>query len=162
MLVFALTGAWHGAAWTFVLWGLYNGALLVGERISGVAAMGSERHEIPRRAATFLLVVLGWVLFRAGSVGQAVDFYGAMVPRPGVDLGLPADVAQAFTPQAKIALAVGLATVLLPAGLVLGRLTQARWSGPPLLARGLAFALLPYSAILVAAGSFSPFLYFRF
>jgi alginate O-acetyltransferase complex protein AlgI len=162
LFVFALTGAWHGAAWTFLLWGLYNGGLLVAERLSGLAAVRRDVAEIPRRAVTFLLVVCGWVLFRSIDVGQALNFYGAMVPRPGVDLSLPPIVSEAFTPQAKVALAVGLASVLLPAGFVLGRLTQASWSGPPLAARGVALALLPYSVILVAAGSFSPFLYFRF
>ena len=83
MVVFLLTGAWHGAAWTFVLWGLYNGTLLVVERLSGVAAMGRERREVapargdvPARRAG-----LGAVPRRT-ALGQAVDFYGAMVPRP--------------------------------------------------------------------------------
>jgi alginate O-acetyltransferase complex protein AlgI len=158
--VFLLTGAWHGAAWTFVLWGLYNGTLVVVERVTGVAALDDRRWQIPRRAVTFLLVVVGWVMFRAESPGQAFDFYAAMVPHG--TLAVNPFLSLAFTPQAKFALAVGLATVLLPRGLVLGRLMQRGWSGAPLLARAAAVAALPYAAVLVAAGSFSPFLYFRF
>src|SRR4051812_20068857 len=122
LVVFALTGAWHGAAWTFVLWGFYNGVLLVGERLGGVAALPERRLEVPRRALTFLLVVLGWVLFRSGSVGQAGDFYAAMVPHG--DLALHPFLSGVLTPQVKLALLVGLATVVLPRDLVLGPLTQ--------------------------------------
>ena len=48
--VFLLTGAWHGAAWTFVLWGIYHGALLVIERVSGIAALPDDRLQPLRRA----------------------------------------------------------------------------------------------------------------
>ena len=85
-----------------------------------------------------------------------------MIPHPGVDLHLSTTVSLAFTPQAKIALGIGLATVLLPRWFVFGRVLQGPWSGRPLVARGLAVAALPYATILIAAGSFSPFLYFRF
>ena len=162
LVVFFLTGIWHGAAWTFVLWGMYNGVLLVGERLAGIAAWPDGRAQVARRAVTFLAVVLGWVLFRSNSVGDALDFYAAMVPHPGVMLSLPVEVSQALTPQAEIALALGLATLLFPRGLVLGRVLQERWSGAPLVGRAVALATLPYTTILIAAGSFSPFLYFRF
>jgi alginate O-acetyltransferase complex protein AlgI len=158
--VFLLTGAWHGAAWTFVLWGLYNGTLVVIERVTGVAALEEDRLQVPRRALTFLAVVIGWVMFRAGSPGQAFDFYAAMVPHGTLAVNPFLDAS--ITPQAKFALVVGLATVLLPRGFVLGRFMERGWSGAPLLARAAAVAVLPYAAVLVAAGSFSPFLYFRF
>jgi alginate O-acetyltransferase complex protein AlgI len=161
-VVFFLTGIWHGAAWTFVLWGVFNGTLLVGERLTGIAALADDRAFVARRAATFVAVVLGWVMFRANSVGDALQFYKAMIPKPGVILDLPLEVSQAFTPQAKLALAIGLATLLFPRGLVIGRMLQDRWSGVPLAGRALAIATLPYTTILIAAGSFSPFLYFRF
>jgi alginate O-acetyltransferase complex protein AlgI len=161
-VVFFLTGIWHGAAWTFVLWGVFHGTLLVVERLTGIAALADDRAAVVRRAATFVAVVLGWVMFRANSVGDALQFYKAMIPKPGVVLDLPLEVSQAFTPQAKLALAIGLATLLFPRGLVIGRMLQERWSGVPLAGRALAIATLPYTTILIAAGSFSPFLYFRF
>ena len=160
MVVFFLTGAWHGAAWTFVLWGLYNGALLVGERLTGLSVLPDDRLAALRRAATLLLVVLGWVLFRADDLGEALDFYGAMASLdPGT---LSPAVDAAATPRAQLALAIGVATFLLPRDLVVGRVLQARWSGAPLAARIGVIATLPLAAISVAAGSFSPFLYFRF
>jgi alginate O-acetyltransferase complex protein AlgI len=160
MVVFFLTGAWHGAAWTFVLWGLYNGVLLVGERLTGISVLAPERYATGRRAATLLLVIFGWVLFRCNGIAQAIDFYRAML---SPDLGsLSPAVDAAATPRAQLALAVGIASFLLPRDLVVGKLLQAGWSGVPLAARIAVIAGLPIAAIGVAAGSFSPFLYFRF
>jgi alginate O-acetyltransferase complex protein AlgI len=160
LFVFLLTGAWHGAAWTFVLWGVFHGSLLVGERLTGVNRLADDRAIVVRRAATVLLVVLGWVLFRADSLGQAGDFYSAMA---GFDFApLPSAVDAVVTPQALLALAVGLCSVALPRDLVLGRVLGGEWSGRPLLVRVVVLAIVPWAAVSVAAGSFSPFLYFRF
>ena len=160
MVVFFFTGAWHGAAWTFVLWGLYHGLLLVGERLTGVSRWADERLAVARRAFTFLLVVLGWVLFRSQGLGQAGDFYAAMA---SFDFGsLAAGVDAVLGRQQWIALALGLASVCLPRGFVTGKYLMGAWSGAPLGARLGVVALTPYAAIVIAAGSFSPFLYFQF
>jgi alginate O-acetyltransferase complex protein AlgI len=160
MFVFLLTGTWHGAAWTFVLWGIYNGALLVGERLTGIRTLPDARLAAVRRAGTFLVVVLGWVLFRAASVGDAGDVYASMF---SFDFGaLPAAVDQALGPEAQLALALGVASAFLPRDLVLGRVVEGRWAGAPLVARVAVVVVVPFAAIAVAAGSFSPFLYFQF
>jgi alginate O-acetyltransferase complex protein AlgI len=160
MFVFLLTGAWHGAAWTFVLWGVYNGALLVGERLTGIRTLPDERLANVRRAGTFLVVVLGWVLFRAANAGDAGDIYASMF---SFDFGaLPAAIDQALGPEAQLALALGVASALLPRDFVLGRVVEGRWAGAPLAARLAIVVVVPFAAIAVAAGSFSPFLYFQF
>jgi alginate O-acetyltransferase complex protein AlgI len=160
MFVFLLTGTWHGAAWTFVLWGAYNGALLVGERLTGIRTLPDERLAAVRRASTFLLVVLGWVLFRAASIADAGDLYASMF---SFDFGpLPSAIDQALSPEPLLALCLGLASVLLPRDFVLGRVVEGRWSGAPLAARAAVVVVVPFAAIAVAAGSFSPFLYFQF
>ena len=160
MLIFLLVGAWHGAAWTFVLWGIYNGGILVAERLTGVSRMPDERLAAVRRAGTFLLVVFGWVLFRANSLGDAGDVYAAMF---SFDLGaLPQGVDNALVPPAVLALCFGVASALLPRGLVIGKLLEGGWEGNALRARLAVVVLVPLAAITVAAGSFSPFLYFQF
>jgi alginate O-acetyltransferase complex protein AlgI len=160
LIIFLLVGAWHGAAWTFVLWGLYNGVLLVVERLTGLSRMPEERLVVPRRLGTFLLVIFGWVLFRADGLGDAVDVYGAMLwPHSGP---LPQALDDALVGPAELALCVGLASALLPRGLVMGRLLDGGWEGWSLRARLAVVALVPLAAITVAAGSFSPFLYFQF
>ena len=160
MLVFAFTGIWHGAAWTFALWGLYHGLLLVGERLTGIRTLPDTRLAIPRRAGTLLAVIVGWVMFRASSPAQAMDFYRAMF---SLDTSpLTDQITAAATSKALLALGIGIASFLLPRDLVMGKVLQGRWDGAPLAARFAVVALLPFAAIAVAAGSFSPFLYFRF
>src|SRR3954454_4103413 len=96
-IVFALTGFWHGANWTFLAWGLYHGTLLVVERVTGLGRLDSGQHHVLRRAATLLLVVVGWVLFRAVDFSQALGMLHLIfVP----DLAKTSDVIDsALSPQ---------------------------------------------------------------
>ena len=161
LTVFLLTGLWHGAAWTFVAWGLYHGALLVVERVTGQRALDGEVRRVPlRRAAVFLAVVLGWVLFRADDLGHAGEVYAAMF---SFDWGLTPEVAAVLTRRNLITLAAALAVVLLPRGFSGADLLVSRRGLRPALARAAVLLVaLPYAGMLVAGGTFSPFLYFRF
>lgn len=71
MIVFLLSGIWHGAAWSFVLWGAAHGLMLCLENLPAVERLSRRL----RWFATFLFVNLAWVLFRSGSLGGAVQFY---------------------------------------------------------------------------------------
>ena len=78
MAVFAVSGLWHGAHWTFLVWGGLNGLYVVLEglcgRVSGLpmAAMASPWVNLARRVMTFHLILVSWVFFRAATVGDAV------------------------------------------------------------------------------------------
>ena len=77
-LVMLLGGLWHGAAWTFVLWGAFHGGLLMAERLGGKRA---PYHFLPpplRVACTFVLVLFAWVLFRAPDLPAAVAYFQSM------------------------------------------------------------------------------------
>ncbi|MBE9528808.1 MAG: MBOAT family protein, partial [Proteobacteria bacterium] len=65
MIVFVLCGLWHGANWTFLVWGVFHGALLIVERFIGLRESGSISYIIFRRTVTLFLVMVGWVFFRA-------------------------------------------------------------------------------------------------
>jgi len=161
VIVFLVTGLWHGANWTFVAWGGYHGLLLLIERATGVGR-GPSAGPRPRpwQAVTIVLVMLGWVLFRSPSIDAAAGYLGAFF-RPGGPL--PLEVALAATPPVLIALVIGCASALIPAAWVTGvRLQQ-----PDLLANRAArlvtaAVLLPAALVLVLTGTFSPFLYFQF
>lgn len=75
-IVFLLSGLWHGANWTFVVWGAFHGSFLVIERLS------QHTRAIPplaiRRALTFVVILVSWVFFRADHLGQAVQYLQAM------------------------------------------------------------------------------------
>ncbi len=77
-VIFLLSGLWHGANWTFVLWGAYHALLFV-----PLLLMGKNRRyrnddqtwrDIPRMLLTFVLVVIGWIVFRSPDMGSCVDY----------------------------------------------------------------------------------------
>lgn len=167
--IFFLCGLWHGASWTFVLWGLLHGLFLVLER----AGLGSRLERLPvvvGRSYTLLVVVIGWVLFRAESLTQAWHFLLAMVGAGG---RVPTALGPSWylTPELLLVVAAGLigSTPIVPnllarqsAPSVDGRDAQTlsgRWAAVVVVALAV---LLGASLTQVAAGAFSPFIYFRF
>jgi alginate O-acetyltransferase complex protein AlgI len=153
---FLASGLWHGAAWTFVAWGAYQGLFLTLERL----ALGRVLARLPRVAGvllTFLAVTVGWVLFRAPDLGSAAAYLAAMA-QPGL-----AGRVVIVTLDQWCALVIGLAICLLPA-LPGAAWLRARAAAPAPLALRMA-AVLPL--FLLTAGkvmtvTYNPFLYFRF
>jgi alginate O-acetyltransferase complex protein AlgI len=163
-IVFALVGLWHGANWTFLCWGLYHGTVLVIERRCGWAvAAAAPGRRWARRALTLLIVVGGWVLFRAPNLGTALVFLQHMVIP---DLaGLTDVVDAALTHQRLVILLLAALVFLLPAPQPSPAHTlRPAWSSRPLAALGVGVRTVGmlYAALLVATGTFSPFLYYRF
>lgn len=161
-IVFLTTGLWHGAAWTFIVWGAYHGVLLIIERATGLA--GSDRHLPQRRVVTFFLVVLGWVVFRAESLPAAGRMLGAMLnPLHGWEV--PPDVALLLSGWRLVLLVGVLASLALPATWVTGRVISGEQDVPRWVhytTRTAALVGAPYVAAVAVAGTFSPFLYFQF
>lgn len=69
-IVFLLSGLWHGAAWTFVFWGIYHGIFLVLDKL-GLHKILQKAGRIPATLFTILFVMIGWVMFRAENMGYA-------------------------------------------------------------------------------------------
>ncbi|MBQ7846275.1 MAG: MBOAT family protein [Clostridia bacterium] len=78
--VWLLTGVWHGANWTFILWGVLYGVLIIFEKLLGIPAKAKDNRGFGFlwRILTLLAVMLGWVLFRADDLGQAGAYIAAM------------------------------------------------------------------------------------
>jgi alginate O-acetyltransferase complex protein AlgI len=74
----ALAGLWHGAAWTFVIWGLIHGVAMAGERAVGRKRFYRRAPDIVKGAVTFLIVLLAWVFFRSPSVGDAGRYLASL------------------------------------------------------------------------------------
>lgn len=81
LIVFSLCGLWHGANWTFVVWGIYNALLFVPMillRTNKHRDASSERLKWHKIIITFALVVLGWIIFRAPSMAECVGYIQAL------------------------------------------------------------------------------------
>ena len=78
ILVFFLTGFWHGASWTFVVWGLFHGLFMLLER-AGLDSFLNKAPAFVSRFYTLVVVMLAWVLFRADSFEQAIGYWEALL-----------------------------------------------------------------------------------
>ncbi|MCE0506960.1 MBOAT family protein [Roseivivax sp. GX 12232] len=161
--VMVLGGLWHGAAWTFVLWGAWHGLWMAGER-----ATGRDRAAgLAPLVRTLLVVLFGWVLFRAPDLGTAGQVLAGMAGAHGLALSPVAAFEISGESLLFTALAAGV-VLIEPAlrGLVHrrlmpradGTLTLASALAPSVLVSGLAALTL----MKLAEQSFSPFLYFQF
>jgi alginate O-acetyltransferase complex protein AlgI len=157
IMVFLLCGLWHGANWTFVLWGAWHGGFLVIERLG----LGSALARIPtpaRWAYALLAVMGGWVLFRSAELSGAIGYFASLFGRDGVG-EISFDMHDALNDRAIMTLIIGCVLAIAPRW-------PAKWSAPFFVRApadiALTFALLIFSMITVAAGAYSPFLYFRF
>ena len=160
-IVFLLTGIWHGANWTFVVWGAYHGMLLIVERITNQRPVGDDvSYEPIRRVVVLFFVIMGWVVFRAPDLAAAGAYWQALLVPKAVS---SAAFAATVTTSALIALGVGCVIFFVPRSPGFGTVLQHSSSRPMSVVRvALVYLMFPYVAIQVAAGTFSPFLYFQF
>lgn len=77
-LVWLLTGIWHGANWTFIVWGLLYFVLLAIEKTSGITEKEGRLINVVKWLYTMFFVIIGWVIFRADSLGVAMNYIGYM------------------------------------------------------------------------------------
>ena len=152
-LVFFATGLWHGASWTFVLWGLWHGLFSVLEDCGAIPVDKLKGKRIGQ-LYTLLVVVLGFTLFRADTLSQAGAMYAAMFSGIGLHWPGTAAVWAKFTP----AFALTLCLALLLCTPVAREHTPKRESVTFIGSLGLLLLCMMY----LAAGSFNPFIYFRF
>lgn len=145
-----LGGLWHGAAWTFIIWGAYQGLWLVVERLAGKRPVYKRLPRAIRIAVTFVLVMIGWVFFRAESLPGALAYLGAMV-------GFSADAAVLHVrPLHVLAAAAAVAVVwLAPTTQVLVERARTPW------VVGLQF-LFMLALLHLHYQDHVPFLYFQF
>ena len=163
VIVFLLCGLWHGASWPFVLWGAWHGVFLVVER-AGFGRM-LARANVLAHAYALAAVMLGWVLFRCDTLAHAGAFYAALAGAAQGDAErMP--LGQWLDPLTLAALGVGaiFATPVAPA---IGRwrdAVAARPGGALVLSLDVAWlmTLLLAAAAFLAAGTYNPFIYFRF
>ena len=165
VLVFLLCGLWHGASWPFVLWGVWHGTFLVLER---AALDGILRRLGPFAHLYAMLAVMGgWVLFRCETLAQAGHFYAALAGFGPGDPGRT-PVAEFLDPFVAFMLVVGIVFAT-PLARRVGRWRDeasaiAGLQGKVALALDMGWIGVVFflSTAFLAAGTYNPFIYFRF
>lgn len=173
-IVFLLSGIWHGASWNFAIWGAWHGLWIC---LSKLDRLRGKPHRdgpdglraLPSVFVTFLLVMIGWIFFRAETLADATRFLGAAfhgMAGPG-----QLTLAALATPHAMAAMAVGIWFAFSPA--ILPRLALLNWdideegssaktTSAICLRTILALLLIGLSTLPLLRGGFNPFIYFRF
>ncbi|UZE96308.1 MBOAT family O-acyltransferase [Alkalimarinus alittae] len=159
-LTMFLGGLWHGANWTFALWGAWHGVILSIERALGVT-VSKQHFNIFAWGLTFLLVVIGWVMFRAPDVTTAIYFYKAMFSFTSLSLSEP--LMDGITKLQLFILVLSYLVVFITGF----KEPIMRWlaQGGQTIYKASQIAVIPLfalSLLKLSAQSFSPFLYFQF
>lgn len=159
-LVFLASGFWHGAAWTFILWGIYHGTFLVLERLFllRVYEKTGRWFSIP---LTFLLVAIGWVLFRADSTAQAATLISRLFSFPALSPDALYD--KQFVFYVLLAVLFSFFT-LLPFGQRIHNRVYFEMprTGAHFIFAGISVVLFTCAIAAIASTNFNPFIYFRF
>lgn len=156
MTVMLIGGLWHGANWTFLIWGAIHGAMLAAERATGKNSVYAGLPRVFRTAITFGIVCLAWVFFRAGSLPEAYSYLQCLAGLRNVSAGQTLALVPVYDSYH--------ATVFLTAGLLV-------WAAPnswavsrvitPAVA-ALAGVLLVLAVMLMWTQTENPFIYFQF
>lgn len=157
LIVFFLTGLWHGASWTFVLWGLWHGLWSVLERVTPLKKLSGT---VFGHIYTLIVVVLGFMLFRADSVSQAFTMIGSLFTGYGFSQEANLLLREVLTWKVIAAAAVG---ILLSTGL---QRKMTGWAEKKQYLDTTAYigalALFALCILRLASASFNPFIYFQF
>jgi alginate O-acetyltransferase complex protein AlgI len=163
-LVFIVTGLWHGAAWTFLVWGLFHGSFLLFERLVFREPLQVLRNPALRYLYALPVVLFGWIVFRAETLSQALSLWSAMLRPLSTGAFDFKSVEVYLTPTSLSAFLFGSLIFVLPGKVSFGsRLMHAPEQGTlAWLNTGYALTAMTLAAMVSLTGTYSPFLYFRF
>lgn len=158
LIVWSLTGFWHGAGWNFVMWGLYYFVILFIEKLFLLKAL-DKLPKLFRHVYALLLIVIGWVIFASDDVSVLLPYLGSMFGANGAVGGM--DVYTLLTKAVLIVICC-VASTELPKRLFLSATGAMNEKAAFTIKSVMTIALLALSMILLIGDSYNPFLYFRF
>ncbi len=164
-VVWLLTGIWHGANWTFILWGCLHGLVIIIEKLTGLPQR-LEKHTAARwvyHLFTLLVVVVGWVIFNSSSLHSALNYCKAMFGLGGAAF---ADNTFAFYIKEYAVTIIAALLCSTPVFKILRERVEQRGEGAVLTCNGVAYAVqLVLFVVCISAlviGAYNPFIYFNF
>lgn len=164
LIVFFVTGLWHGASWNFIIWGLFHGFFIVIER-AGFDRILNLAWKPVQHLYTLMIVMVGWVFFRAEDLPHALSYLGKMF---NISNGEPSRLSYLtyFYNNPQYILTGLIATVLSASSYAFLSRWKVSTRVPYVLAEGtrtlIGLILFIISLSFVAADTYNPFIYFRF
>ncbi|HOE03961.1 MAG TPA: MBOAT family O-acyltransferase [Bacteroidales bacterium] len=158
-VVFLISGLWHGASWTFVVWGAYHGLFLILDRLF-LLKFFEKIGKLPSTLITFLLAIIGWVFFRSVDLQYAFDFIGRMF---AFDFGGMEYFDREFWAMLAIAAAFSFLTAFRFGLNIEKRILYSNYTTAGYFIMALVvIVLLIICLASITASGFNPFIYFRF
>lgn len=170
LTVFFVTGLWHGAAWSFVIWGFLHGLFMMLER-AGLEKLLKKSWRPIRHIYVLLVVLIGWVFFRAEDLGYSLSYLKAMAGFGG-NTGIE-EIGQFVDPRFILVVIVGIigSMQILPFIKKLTEKTIQRYRERPAFVATVSLSAIKFiglaiilftSLMLMAHDTYNPFIYFRF
>ncbi len=150
-LVWLLTGIWHGANWTFIVWGLFYFVVLTVEKLTGL----NDKKSFITRIYTLIIIIIAWVIFRANSIGEAAHYIGQLVGigANGVTFGCYVTIKRTY-----------LIFILSLTGVtpLFKRITEHKINKNGVMENIWLMIVFIFSLLVTIKGSYNPFIYFNF
>ena len=159
-IVFLLTGLWHGASWTFVIWGVWNGLFIIFEKVTGWAKETvSKPVNFIKHLYTIFVFVLGWVVFRSDDMGYAFEYIKNMFGLAKVH-----DIAYSLPYYVDSYEVIMLCAALICSVPIFKNILNVKRENKILygLVNIWLLFLFILSSATIAASTYNPFIYFRF
>lgn len=156
LIVFILTGIWHGAAWQFLIWGLYHGLFLILERL-GLGKFLEKLPAVVRHLYTLVVVIIGFVFFRADSLPQATSFILRMFTfnlQEIANIQILSNLSGAFLFFLLLSVIISMPVFV--------KVKKVRFPAKEAICSLLSLLLLGISICFIVSTAFNPFIYFKF
>lgn len=160
-VVFLLSGLWHGASWNFVLWGAFHGLFLILDRLF-LIRITKQWGDIPSVILTFIITLIGWVIFKIEDFGEMTTYLGSMI---GMGSGTDYVVIDAQTWFIlTMAILFSFAPIFgkIKEWFIINEATEVLSPKQSLVVGLTTFVLISLSIAYVTASNFNPFIYYRF
>lgn len=162
LIVFIVTGFWHGADWQFLAWGLWHGAFLIFERLFNLREVQNKKTVSFRFILTMLIVLIGWVFFRSTGIRYALNYISLMFGFYNSENILFSSIWFFLSPKIIIMLCIAVIASTPILGYISSLVESKNKNVIRIISYVLTIALLLLSIVFVTGSSYNPFIYFRF
>lgn len=163
ILVFALCGLWHGASWVFLIWGLWHGMFLIVERLNFTKSILKSLPTSINYLYTFIVIIIGWVFFRADNMQFAIEYLSSMVGLNG-NRNLSTLPISVYNNKTILFLALGIIGSIPIIPYIKQKVSNINYLKfiSSTLYNSYTIIIFIISILYLANNSYNPFIYFRF